>query len=82
MQFSRNHWLPRFSASRLTAVGERRVSIGPPISVMVVGTRASPSASIRATAAISGTAGWHTPSVWRGASSVFSAWQIPMRVAM
>ena len=63
MQLSRNHWLPRACASRLTAVGLRRVSIGPPISVIEAGTsgyRRLPSAP---TAAISGTAGWQTPIV-------------------
>ena len=60
-------------------MGERRVSMGPPISVMLVGTRGSPFASINATAAINGTAGWHTPRVWSGAASAFSARQISMR---
>ena len=34
----RNHCGPRFSASLLTAVGLRRVSIGPPLSVIDAGT--------------------------------------------
>ena len=60
MTLSRNQSMPFSSASRLTAVGLRRVSIGPPISVMVAGAKRSPFASISATAASTGTEGWQT----------------------
>ena len=40
MTLSRNQSRPFSLASRLTAVGLRRVSIGPPISVMVAGREA------------------------------------------
>ena len=52
--------MPRSSASRLTAVGERRVSMGPPIRIIERGVFGSFSASMRAMAAITGTAGWQT----------------------
>ena len=65
MQFRSNHAMPRSCATRFTAVGERRVSMGPPISVIDTGTASEPSASIRATAASTGTAGWHTAMTWR-----------------
>ena len=52
--------MPRRSASVLTTVGFTRVSIGPPISTMECGTYGSPSASMRATAASTGTDGWQT----------------------
>src|SRR4051794_30618052 len=54
-----NHSVPRSIASLLTAVGFTRVSIGPPMSVIERGAKASCSSSIRATAASTGTEGWH-----------------------
>ena len=60
MTLCRNHWMPRRPASVLTAVGLTRVSIGPPINVMEIGTYGSSSASMTETAAMTGTAGWHT----------------------
>ena len=64
--------MPRFSASLLTAVGLRRVSIGPPIRIMLRGAQGSFAAFISDTAASTGTEGWQTaitlvpgPSVWR-----------------
>ena len=60
MQWRSNHSMPRSSASRLTAVGERRVSIGPPIRIIERGVMGSFSASMRAMAAITGTEGWQT----------------------
>ena len=48
------------AASVFTAVGLTRVSIGPPISVIVAGRCASSRASMSATAATTGTAGWQT----------------------
>ncbi|MNY73180.1 hypothetical protein D3C86_2119110 [compost metagenome] len=57
MTLSRNHSIGRSLASRLTAVGLMRVSIGPPISVIDAGDSGSSAASIRATAASTGTAG-------------------------
>jgi len=48
----------------LTSVGLRRVSIGPPISVMLAGALGSSLSSISATAASKGTDGWQMPSVW------------------
>ena len=56
--------MPFSWASWLTEVGLMRVSIGPPISVMVAGAQSSPSASMCATAIITGTAGWQTPMTW------------------
>lgn len=47
-----------------TAVGATRVSIGPPIRVIVRGWHGSLSAAIIATAASVGTQGWHTASTW------------------
>ena len=64
MTLLRNQSMPRSSASLLTAVGLRRVSIGPPISVIDGGTQGSSSASISETAAITGTDGWHTAMTW------------------
>ena len=61
--------MPRSSASWLTAVGERRVSIGPPISVMERGVNGSFSASMRAMAAITGTEGWQTAMTCRSGPS-------------
>ena len=45
-------------------MGLTRVSIGPPISVMVAGAKRSPRASISATAASTGTEGWQTAMTW------------------
>ena len=56
----RNQSMSRLSASALTAVGLTRVSIGPPISVMVAGRKRSLRASISAIAATTGTDGWQT----------------------
>ena len=64
MTFWRNQSRSCCSASLLTAVGLTRVSIGPPISVIVAGRRRSPRASISATAASTGTDGWHTAMMW------------------
>jgi len=64
MQLLLNHALPRSCARRLTLVGLCRVSMGPPMSVIESGTCGLSCASIRAIAAISGTDGWQTPSVW------------------
>ena len=58
MQLRRNQSVPRSIASWLTAVGLRRVSIGPPISVIERGAQGSDSASMRAMAAMTGTDGW------------------------
>ena len=60
MTLRRNQSVPRFSASVLTTVGLMRVSIGPPARISVSGTAGSPSASISAVAASTGTDGWHT----------------------
>ena len=60
MVLRRNQSVPRASASLLTAVGASRVSIGPPISVIVSGRSGSRSSDISATAASTGTDGWHT----------------------
>ncbi len=50
-----------FSVARLlTWVGLLRVSIGPPIIVIVFGSFASPSVDMIDTAASTGTVGWHT----------------------
>ena len=51
-------------AKLLTSVGASRVSIGPPIKVMLRGVAALLSAFISAVAAKTGTAGWHTASKW------------------
>ena len=61
--------MPRSSASMLTAVGERRVSMGPPISVMLSGVNGSSSASMRAMAARTGTEGWQTAITCRSGPS-------------
>ena len=68
--------MPRSSASRLTAVGLRRVSIGPPISVMVAGAKRSPRASMMAAAASTGTEGWQTAMTWVSGPS---AWSMSIR---
>ena len=60
MTFLRNQSTP-FSWARLfTAVGLRRVSMGPPMRIMVFGAAGSFAAFISATAAITGTEGWQT----------------------
>src|SRR5258708_1269714 len=46
MTWLRNHSMPRSAARLLTAVGLRRVSIGPPLSVIASGTKGSRSASM------------------------------------
>src|SRR5215212_7550800 len=56
----RNQSVPRSMASLLTAVGFTRVSIGPPMRIIDRGAKASCSSSISATAASTGTEGWHT----------------------
>ncbi len=48
-----------FIARLLTAVGDLRASIGPPIMVIVRGVN-SPALAISATAASTGTVGWQT----------------------
>jgi hypothetical protein len=48
----------------LTAVGERRASMGPPIMVMDSGV-ISPRLAISETAASTGTVGWHTLTTWQ-----------------
>ena len=54
-----------FSLARLfTAVGEMRVSIGPPIRIIERGASGSPASSITDTAASTGTEGWHTAITW------------------
>ena len=60
MTLRRNQSVPRFSASVLTTVWLTRVSIGPPARISDSGTAGSPSASIRAVAASTGTDGWQT----------------------
>ena len=60
MTLRRNQSVPRSSASVLTTVGLMRVSTGPPARISDSGTSGSPSASIRAVAASTGTDGWHT----------------------
>ena len=72
MTLRRNQSVPRRSASVLTSVGLTRVSIGPPISTMEWGTQGSSSASMRATAAITGTEGWHTAITWMSPCSACS----------
>src|SRR2546426_736864 len=57
MTLRRNHSTPRSSARTLTAVGLLRAAIGPPIRVMESGTYGAVAASMRATAAITGTEG-------------------------
>ena len=52
-----NHSIDLPSASLLTPVGLRRVSIGPPISVMDAGWNGSSIEAMCATAASTGTAG-------------------------
>src|SRR6476660_9735186 len=64
MTLRRNQSTPRSCASLLTAVGLLRVSIGPPISVIERGAWRSPSVSISAVAASTGTDGWHTATTW------------------
>ena len=64
MTLAANQSVPRSSASEFTTVGFSRVSIGPPIKVMLCGTSGSPSASMSDTAAITGTEGWHTAMTW------------------
>ena len=60
MTLRRNQPMPRCSASSLTTVGLTRVSTGPPASVIDKGAAGSPSSSISATAASTGTEGWQT----------------------
>ena len=55
-----NHSIGRVLASLLTAVSLRRVSIGPPISVIEAGCIGSLRDAISAAAASTGTAGWQT----------------------
>ena len=64
MQFRLNHAVPRSCASVFTAVGLRRVSIGPPIRIIDCGLCGSPFSSISATAVSNGTDGWQTPIEW------------------
>ncbi len=64
MTVLRNQSMPRSWASLFTPVGLRRVSIGPPISVIDVGTKGSRRASMIETAATTGTEGWHTAMTW------------------
>ena len=61
MTLLRNQSMPR-CIGQLVDLGriDPRVSIGPPISTIEFGTCGSPSASMRATAASTGTEGWHT----------------------
>ncbi len=60
----RNQSMPFDCASLLTAVGLERVSIGPPIKTMEGGECGSPRASIKETAASTGTEGWQTAMMW------------------
>ena len=61
MAFLRNQSTPRATATRLTAVGLRRVSIGPPIRIIDLGQLRDPCCfDISDTAASTGTEGWHT----------------------
>ena len=64
MQLSRNHSMPRSSASRLTAVGLSRVSIGPPMRIIEAGEAGSFIFSMQATATETGTEGWQTAITW------------------
>ena len=59
-----------FSTARsLTAVGERRGSIGPPIIVIVFGSFGSLAVAISEIAASTGTVGWHTEITCRSGPS-------------
>ncbi len=60
MSWRSNHEIGLVTARLLTAVGLRRVSIGPPIMIMVRGFTGSSSAAISEIAASTGTVGWHT----------------------
>ena len=60
MTLRSNQAVPRCCASWFTAVGLTRVSIGPPASTIERGMNGSPSSSISAAAASTGTEGWHT----------------------
>ena len=51
-------------ARLLTAVGDLRASIGPPIMVIESGV-VSPRVAISETAAITGTVGWQTLTTWQ-----------------
>ena len=53
-----------FIAKLLTAVGDKRASIGPPIMVNDSGV-VSPRVAISDTAANTGTVGWHTLITWQ-----------------
>ena len=59
MTLSSNHHSGWRVARLLTAVGDSRVSIGPPIIVIERGS-GSPRAAISEIAASTGTVGWHT----------------------
>ena len=61
--FSNQLWL-LFMARLLTAVGDLRASMGPPIMVMLSGV-CSPRLAIRDTAASTGTVGWQTLMTWQ-----------------
>ena len=54
----------RWVARSLTAVGDLRASMGPPIMVMDSGV-VSPRLAMSDTAASTGTVGWHTLMMWQ-----------------
>ena len=60
MTWSANQECGRPEAKSFTAVGLRRVSIGPPIMIIALGTAGSFSAAMSDTAASTGTVGWQT----------------------
>ena len=60
MRLRSNQLIGLLVASLLTLVGLTRVSMGPAISVMLLGCAGLPSAAMTATAASAWTHGWHT----------------------
>ena len=71
MTLSRNQEYGFVVARLLTSVGLRLVSIGPPIIVIVRGSRGSPALAISEMAASTGTVGWQTEITWTSGPSLW-----------